>query len=138
MNGFPLKTHIRTFRCDKCKLYYSRKKHVCHTRTDFERINPSDDEYARVIAILTDFDAGTWNSSVLIQAARITETEYYYLLATNFFGNHISMLIGEHFYAKLKPYHARKIERAGVPSILYVNEDYSAAVIPLSLFEEDE
>jgi hypothetical protein len=138
MNGFPLKTHARTFKCDKCKLYYPKKKHTCQSREDFVRLVPGENEYASVIQMLSDFDAGTWNSSVLIQVARITSTGYWYILATNFFSNHIAMLINDHFYAKLKPFYARKLDCDGVPSILYINEDYSAAIIPLSLFEEEE
>lgn len=138
MNGFPLKTPVRNNFCDKCNIYYPQKRHVCKVNPAFEKITAGTDEYTLVIGMLSHWDTGTWNTSLIIQAAKIVGTNLYYLIITNFFKRHNVIVLNADCYHRLQPYRAMQIKRQGVECLLYVNLDCSAAVIPISIFMEEE
>lgn len=137
MNGFPLKTSKRAQFCEKCHQYYVTKKHACRSATSFHRLVPGSTEYTNVKEAFARIDSGTWEQTMILQVARIADSKYYYLIITNFYKKYSAVLIGPYVYMRLKPRQGWILAEMSQPAMLYANDDYSAALIPLELFSLD-
>jgi hypothetical protein len=150
MIGFPLRTVKRNTYCVKCGYYFARKKHTCAPPEsyDFERVRSGSEQYKYLESLFKAADYIAWVGTRQLQIARIRGTDAYYLVLTSFGGNYSASLLNCErltsplqlestvHYIKLRPRHA--VGSLHTNSILYVNDDFSAAMIPLSVFEEDE
>lgn len=137
MNGFPLKTSKRTHFCEKCQQYYSNKKHLCKPNSAFVRVPPGTVEYEAVCQVFRKYDSGTWDQTLLLQAARIDGTLYYYIIILSFYKIYSALILGPTLCWKAKPRQGFVLTSVDSPSMLYVNDDYSAAIIPLNLFKAE-
>lgn len=149
MIGFPLRTVKRNTYCVKCGYYFERKKHTCAPPEsyDFERVAAGSERYKYLESLFIAADYNAWKRTRQLQIARILGADAYYLVLTSFSGTYSASLLdcgsmsssleleSTVHYTKLKPRHA--IGNLHPTSILYVNDDFSAAMIPLSIFEEE-
>lgn len=150
MIGFPLRTLKRNTYCVKCGYYFERKKHKCAPPEsyDFERVSAGTEQYKYLEGLFIAADYTAWKQTRQLQIAKIRGTEAYYLVLIGFNGHYHASLLdygsmpsplakeATVHYTRLKPRHA--IGHLHPASILYVNDDFSAAMIPLRVFEEEE
>lgn len=132
MLGFVLRTAEKTRYCERCGLFTEEYRHVCKPSTAFEKLHPGTPEYGKWIKMFSVWDTGMWNTALIIQAARILDFDGAYVLLKDFFGAYHASVVGTNNYARVKPGGLLDL-KCGNGLWLYINRDYSAAILDAEL-----